>query len=619
MTLIMVCVKDFATPHMRSLLRRFDRQSNGQHAVLLPVAQGEVWSRYLAVKLPRTRPVITNSIVYDYCSSIVRAGSNSAVLNKVLGSWMSKYGEAAVASKDGTSSGGMVALSNCECDVSLINSEIQEGVMLATSPGGILPDVGMTAYRPLVVRARSGEIRSWGVSSELRLTRRERGYIVQYVTEVILPSRERGVAVVRKYTQAWKVSRRPKSKLIVAGQGKCEFSFTSHDLERKGGRMYRLRAFFVAGAAGIFTWEKTKRGVSWSPGHVLQPLRGQQVLCRLVNMKWGPARMPLFWGNAFVSSVLGRKLLVEAKVESAVVAGGTRSGRAKNDRPSQEPQGADLCRAAGLGASVRGHLGQPRKRNERASLVLNSELEGEGETGVVGDRLGRKLTGAMAARGHDALAECTRCALRVPISDALVCVFREKDIVFTDGQSGGHCGLVLCTDCFNEDIDEEQYPDWRDEPQSLLTAAHARLVYNFVCPQCRYDICCNRVVPPRDDVQYRYLISLITQYLVDVTSHLARSTVGSYGQHINVFMDFFAAAPELDSDLCIVFGAAEVDLVVVANCTMLGMLMLHRANEGLTYNGIRGLRSAVWKSWSTRSESPPTDQPRATSLSSRIS
>jgi hypothetical protein len=71
-------------------------------------------------------------------------------------------------------------------------------------------------------------------------------------------------------------------------------------------------------------------------------------------------------------------------------------------------------------------------------------------------------------------------------------------------------------------------------------------------------------------------------------------------------MDFFAAAPELDSDL--VFGAAEVDLVVVANCTMLGMLMLYRVNEGLTCNGIRGLRSAVWKSWSTRSESPPTDQ-----------
>jgi hypothetical protein len=50
-------------------------------------------------------------------------------------------------------------------------------------------------------------------------------------------------------------------------------------------------------------------------------------------------------------------------------------------------------------------------------------------------------------------------------------------------------------------------------------------------------------------------------------------------------MDFFAAAPELNSDL--VFGAVEMDLVALANCTMLGMLVLHRANEGLAYNGIR--------------------------------
>jgi hypothetical protein len=41
---------------------------------------------------------------------------------------------------------------------------------------------------------------------------------------------------------------------------------------------------------------------------------------------------------------------------------------------------------------------------------------------------------------------------------------------------------------------------------------------------------------------------------------------------------------------------------------MLGMLMLHRANEGLCFNGIRGLRSAVRKIWSSRSEEPPTDQ-----------
>jgi hypothetical protein len=103
------------------------------------------------------------------------------------------------------------------------------------------------------------------------------------------------------------------------------------------------------------------------------------------------------------------------------------------------------------------------------------------------------------------------------------------------------------------------------------------------------------------------LISLITQYLVDVYIHLARSAVGSYGQHINVFLDYFAAAPELNSGL--VFGAVDMDLVALANCAVLGMLMLHRANEGLAYNGIRGLHSAVWKSWSTRSESPPaTDQ-----------
>jgi hypothetical protein len=412
MTLIMVCVKDFATPHMRSLLRRFDKQSNGQHAVLLPVLQGEAWSRYLAVKMPRKRPLITNSIVYDYCSSIVRAGSDSVKLNEVLGSWMAKYGEAAVASRDGTSSGAVeMALSNCECDVSLLNSEIQEGVLLGTARGGILPEVGMTAYQPRVVRASSGEIKSRGMSSDLRLSRRERGFIVQHVTEVILPSRDRGVAVVRKFTQGWKVVSRPKNKLIVAGQGRCEFLFNSHDLERKGGRMYRLRAFFVAGAAGTFTWKKVKRGVSWNPGHVLQPIPGQQVLCRLVYAKWAPARLPLFWGDAFISSVLGKKPFVEAKGESMMVMKGTLSGKAKTVSPPPEPQGADLCRAAGLGASMRGRLSHPRKRFERVSLASSNELEGEGETEVVGDLLGRKLTGAMAARGHDASAECTRCAL----------------------------------------------------------------------------------------------------------------------------------------------------------------------------------------------------------------
>jgi hypothetical protein len=59
-------------------------------------------------------------------------------------------------------------------------------------------------------------------------------------------------------------------------------------------------------------------------------------------------------------------------------------------------------------------------------------------------------------------------------------------------------------------------------------------------------------------------------------------------QHINVFLDFFDAAPDLNPDL--VFGAVDMDLVALANCTMLGMLMLYLANERLAYNGIRGLR-----------------------------
>ena len=163
-------------------------------------------------------------------------------------------------SKDGTSSGVVEALSNCECDVSLLSSEIQEGVVLGEGLDGILPAVGMTVYRPLTIRTRSGVIKSWGVSSELRLAWRERGYIVQHATEVVLPSRDRGVTVVRKYTQAWKVSRRQKSKLIVAGQGKCELTFVNHDLMRKRQRLYRLRAFFVAGAAGSFAWKRRSEG-----------------------------------------------------------------------------------------------------------------------------------------------------------------------------------------------------------------------------------------------------------------------------------------------------------------------------------------------------------------------
>ena len=75
---------------------------------------------------------------------------------------------------------------------------------------------------------------------------------------------------------------------------------------------------------------------------------------------------------------------------------------------------------------------------------------------------------------------------------------------------------------------------------------------------------------------------------------------------LNVYLDFFDAAPELDRDNAM--GAAAIDLVSLANRTTLGMLMLHRANEGLCFNGIRGLRSAVKKTWSMRNQESPTDQ-----------
>jgi hypothetical protein len=65
--------------------------------------------------------------------------------------------------------------------------------------------------------------------------------------------------------------------------------------------------------------------------------------------------------------------------------------------------------------------------------------------------------------------------------------------------------------------------------------------------------------------------------MVDVHSHLARNTTASYGQHLDVYLDFFDAAPELDRELAM--GTADMDLVSLANCTALGMLILYRANE----------------------------------------
>jgi hypothetical protein len=47
----------------------------------------------------------------------------------------------------------------------------------------------------------------------------------------------------------------------------------------------------------------------------------------------------------------------------------------------------------------------------------------------------------------------------------------------------------------------------------------------------------------------------------------------------------------------------------MANCTMTGMVMLHQANGGLGFNGIRTMRSAVRKLWAARVKEPPTYHP----------
>jgi hypothetical protein len=49
--------------------------------------------------------------------------------------------------------------------------------------------------------------------------------------------------------------------------------------------------------------------------------------------------------------------------------------------------------------------------------------------------------------------------------------------------------------------------------------------------------------------------------MVDVHSHLARNTTASYGQHLDVYLDFFDAAPELDRELAM--GTADMDLVAI--------------------------------------------------------
>jgi hypothetical protein len=159
-----------------------------------------------------------------------------------------RYGETALSSEASTSAGVLEALEDSQCDVSLLNYEIRDGVRicgLSVDRDGSCPGVKMGQYQPRVVRSKKGAIQAWGVRSELRPEWSERGFIVQHATEVLLPARDQSVAVVRKYTQAWKVCRL-KGRMQTVGQGKSVITVGVSDLRVSGQRWYRFKAFFVA-------------------------------------------------------------------------------------------------------------------------------------------------------------------------------------------------------------------------------------------------------------------------------------------------------------------------------------------------------------------------------------
>jgi hypothetical protein len=108
-------------------------------------------------------------------------------MNEVLSSWMTKYGKAAVESGSCEMLSVAEVLGDCECDVSELNNAIQEGVVPYEGPGGAPSVIRVTAYRPLVTYSKKGTVKAWGVSSELRLSRQTKGYIVQHVTELRSP------------------------------------------------------------------------------------------------------------------------------------------------------------------------------------------------------------------------------------------------------------------------------------------------------------------------------------------------------------------------------------------------------------------------------------------------
>jgi hypothetical protein len=231
----------------------------------------------MAVKLPEKRPLITNQILYKYCKALESAEGNRAKLNEVLSVWLAKYGKAAVEAGSCEALSVVEALGDRVCDVSELNKALQEGVVPHEGPVGASSRMRMTAYRAHVTRSRLGIATAWGVISELRLSWKTKGYIVQLVTELWPPHGD-GRVVVRKYTNAWRVFQSGSTMRIVAS-GKCPLVLTVNDLTKAGSRDFRLKAFFVSNADAGVEWTKKKGGVVWSPGHVLLPAREEYKCC----------------------------------------------------------------------------------------------------------------------------------------------------------------------------------------------------------------------------------------------------------------------------------------------------------------------------------------------------
>jgi hypothetical protein len=73
------------------------------------------------------------------------------------------------------------------------------------------------------------------------------------------------------------------------------------------------------------------------------------VLCRVLKAVWNVSRLPIFTGSAYVRVVLAPSLVKLRTVGGVLRMNATRSGNAKPGELPNEPQGADLMRAAGLG------------------------------------------------------------------------------------------------------------------------------------------------------------------------------------------------------------------------------------------------------------------------------